>query len=185
MVTLFTMFEGISWANIIEGISVTVGSAVVLTLIYRFRKIIAAWLKRRFNRIVRSMKISQCFPRHTLEFRRLIRQNRQLTSINDRLRVKLGKLDLQGTQREEQLREAQQNLLIFALDRGEWELADATIKLRWALEFTQLVAGSCLEEEFLRRDVRINYARNEKRDTYIITHKGRKFLFDRGVFPSN
>lgn len=178
------MFGGISWINIIEGISITVGSTIALALIYRFRKIIAAWLKRRFNRLCRFMKISQCFPRHTLEFRRLIRQNRQLTSINDGLRVKLGKLDLQGTQREEQLREAQEKLLIFALDRGEWELADATIKLRWMFEFTQLVAGACLEASLLSRRFIVR-AGSKNREAYAITHQGRKFLFDRGTFPSD
>lgn len=114
------MFGGISWSNIIEGICITVGSTVALTLLYRFRKIIAAWLKRRFNRLCRFMKISQCFPRHTFEFRRLIRQNCQLTRANNRLRVELGKIDLQEIQRDKQLREAQEKLLIFAAELQEW-----------------------------------------------------------------
>lgn len=168
------MFEGISWANIIEGISVTVGSAIVLALIYRFRRIIASWLKRRFNRLCRFMKISQCFPRHTLEFCNLIRQNRKLLQVNRILQAEINKTQLQATQKEKQLGEAQEKLLIFALNHARWSQSEAAKSLKWNPEFVELIVEQARRDCLIARSS-LNY--------YVcyITNEGRRFLFDRGL----
>ncbi|PNC67590.1 hypothetical protein CXT99_01695 [Akkermansia muciniphila] len=173
------MFGGISWSNIIEGICITVGSTVALTLLYRFRKIIAAWLKRRFNRLCRFMKISQCFPRHTFEFRRLIRQNCQLTRANNRLRVELGKIDLQEIQRDKQLREAQEKLLIFAAELQEWSWEDVSMEFQWSLAFTQFVVDACMRDNMVEGSSWFDAFEN--RNSFSITHKGRSYLFSKGL----
>lgn len=169
----------LDWVNIAEGVFIMVLGTVSLALIYQFRSIIASWLKRMFNRLCRLMKISQCFPRHTLEFRRLIRQNRQLTSINTRLHVKLGKLDLQRTQREEQLREAQEKLLIFAAELQEWSWEDVSMEFQWSLAFTQLVVDACMRDNMVEGSSWFDGIEN--RNSFSITHKGRRYLFDRGL----
>lgn len=173
------MFGEISWANIIEGISITVGSAIVLALIYRFRSIIAAWLKRRFNRLRRFMKISQCFPRHTLEFRNLIRQNRKLLQVNRILQTKINKTQLQATQKEKQLGEAQEKLLLFALNHERWSQSEAAEGLNWNMEFTDIIIAESIKSELI-------FQTYSSRLTliYIITTNGRRFLFDRGLLSA-
>lgn len=170
------MFGEISWANIIEGISITVGSTIVLALIYRFRRIIAAWLKRRFNRLCRFMKISQCFPRHTLEFRNLISQNRKLLQVNRILQAEINKVQLQTTQKEKQLGDAQEKLLLFALNHEPWSKSEAAQSLNWNTEFTDIVIhlarkSQCISGSFDSYGVY----------KYSITTEGRRFLFDRGL----
>lgn len=173
------MFGEISWANIIEGISITVGSAIVLALIYRFRSIIAAWLKRRFNRLRRFMKISQCFPRHTLEFRNLIRQNRKLLQVNRILQTKINKTQLQATQKEKQLGEAQEKLLLFALNHERWSQSEAAEGLNWNMEFTDIIIAESIKSELI-----VQTYSSRLTLIYIITTNGRRFLFDRGLLSA-
>ncbi len=170
------MFGGISWSNIIEGICITVGSTVALTLLYRFRKIIAAWLKRRFNRLRRFMKISQCFPRHTLEFRNLIRQNRKLLQVNRILQAEINKTQLQATQKEKQLGEAQEKLLLFALNHEPWSKSEVAQSLNWNTEFTDIVIAKAVKSDLISGGY--NPAGIYR---WRITTSGRRFLFDRGL----
>ena len=174
------MFGGISWSNIIEGICITVGSTVALTLLYRFRKIIAAWLKRRFNRLRRFMKVSQCFPRHTLEFRNLIRQNRKLLQVNRILQAEVNKTQLQATQKEKQLGKAQEKLLLFALNHERWSKSEAAEGLNWNMEFTDIIIDETIKSELI-----VQTYSSRLPIVYVITTNGRRFLFDRGLLSSN
>ena len=170
------MFGGINWINIIEGIFITVASTVVLALIYRFRKIIAAWLKRKFNRLRRFMKISQCFPRHTLEFCNLIRQNRKLLQVNRILQAEINKTQLQATQKEKQLAEAQEKLLLFALNHERWRQSEAAQGLKWNMEFTDIVIVKAVKSGLISGGYTPAGIYH-----WSITTSGRRFLFDRGL----
>lgn len=176
---MWNFLTRLNWGNIAEGVFIMVLGTVSLALIYRFRKIIAAWLKRRFNRLCRFMKISQCFPRHTLEFRRLIRQNSQFARANNRLRVELGKIDLQGIQRNKQLREAQEKLLVFAAEFQEWSWEDVSIEFQWSLAFAQFVVDSCRRDNMVEGSSWFDGIEN--RNSFSITHKGRSYLFHKGL----
>lgn len=174
--TFFPMVGEINWGNIIEGICIAVGSTVVLALIYRFRRIIVVWLKRRFNRMRRFMKISQSFPRHTLEFCNLIRENRKLSEVNRSMQAEINKTRIQATEKENQLEEAQEKLLIFATYNEWWSTTEASDCLKWNSEFANLVV----------HETRMAGLISGSSDPYgiyrcHITMDGRRFLFDRGL----
>ena len=173
---MWNFLTRLDWGNIVEGVFIMVLGTVSLALIYRFRSIIAAWLKRRFNRLRRFMKISQCFPRHTLEFRNLIRQNRKLFQVNRIFQAEINKVQLQTTEKEKQLGDAQEKLLLFALNHEPWSKSEAAQSLNWNTEFTDIVIAKAVKTDLISQTYSSRLTR-----IYFITTSGRRFLFDRGL----
>ena len=172
---MWNFLRRLDWGNIAEGVFIMVLGTVALALIYRFRRIIAAWMKRRFNRLCRFMKVSQCFPRHTLEFSNLIRQNRKLSLVNKILQAEVNKTQLQATEKEKQLGEAQEKLLLFALNHEPWREWDAAKCLKWNSEFTDIISQT-------HKSGLISGGHNSAGIyRWRITTSGRRFLFDRGL----
>lgn len=183
------MFGEISWANIIEGISITIGSTVVLALIYRFRRIIASWLKRRFNRLCRFMKISQCLPHHTLEYCRLIRERETLLARISQLESENEQIRLQQSKESPELEEAILQLLEFTLAHPRWDVTEALEYLGWGGERFDFVREEAERRKLLTLGIP-NYfimqaylsscMSNEAFRSHTLTHEGRELLFRKG-----
>ncbi|OCA02184.1 Hypothetical protein PYTT_2392 [Akkermansia glycaniphila] len=160
--------------KIITGLGVTGG----ISLICWCRKIIASWLKRRINRTRHLLRPHQSFPRHTLQFARLVRQQRQLILRNKRLHAEIAQLNLQFSQKNKQTGDDQLAVLLFAAKQQAFTAAQVAHSIKWNPQFTELIISQCLQAQTIR--AAYNYLRPT---LYSLTNHGRAFLLEQGLLP--
>lgn len=173
------MFGGIDMVSVAENTLIGIGITVGTSLIYRFRKRLAACGRRWWNRTRRNIQPSRCFPRHALQFARLVRQQSQLLRSCRRLRIELHQLHLQMAEKDKQLAEPQTQLLLYALSHERWNAYAIAKEFEWNVDFAGFIIGECLDAGTVCSVQESGYA-------YLcITHVGRKRLHELGLLPKD
>lgn len=150
-------------------------------VIYGALASIIIWLRRVISstllglwRIIRRIykknlrfRLSQCFPAHTLEYIRLIRQSRELALYKQK----------EKKQREE-LEENITTLLIWASKFRYFSKDDALNAMDWRRSYTHMIFGLANKRELIK-------VIDNQRGVFAITTEGRELLFRKDLLHSS
>lgn len=173
------MFGEINWTNIIEGVLIMVLGTISLALVYRFRKIIAARLKRFFNRLCHFIKLKQCLPNHSLDHARLLFQNRQLRRANRSLGIQLEELNFHFMKERECLSEDEKKFISLFLSNETLATRKVSKTLQWEHQFTLSIVDELTERGLITEDAALREMGVS--GAYRLSVRGRRALRDFGL----
>lgn len=147
--------------------------AILIVICGYFRKAIgAAWryiwqIVHRTYRKTSRIRLSQCFPSHTLKYIKLKRQLRQLENYKQKEK-----------EQDEELEKNLTILLIWASKFRYFAKDEALKAMSWQRPYTHMIFGLAIKREYIK-PLSSNHA------LYSITTEARELLFRRGLLRAH